>query len=83
MSLDDAKYFIVQGVMFGDVFPLMKLADQEPLKRWFVSEASVPNLKSRNPVAYSGDACRKCGGPMVFTGSCRTCQWCAETGGCG
>ena len=35
------------------------------------------------PPSPTGNYC-DCGGPMVQTGSCETCQWCGESsGGCG
>ena len=35
------------------------------------------------PPSPTGNYC-DCGGPMVQTGSCETCQWCgASSGGCG
>ena len=32
---------------------------------------------------YSGDECEICGGFMAWTGTCKTCQSCGNSGGCG
>lgn len=87
LSLEDAKDRIGRlGEPYGDVFPQVGEGDRPALAEWFVAASGVPNLtarRARSPVA-SGNLCRLCGGFLVRTGTCETCQSCGNsTGGCG
>lgn len=88
MTIDEAQDFIKAGVTFGDVFPLVDPVHHGALREWFVRTPGLPCLAARTPTAAgtapSGNACPRCGGLMVRTGSCETCQACGESsGGCG
>ena len=49
------------------------------------TEAAAPGAVHAAPVLTpTGDLCKRCGGFMVRTGSCMTCQACGDSsGGCG
>lgn len=86
MTLTEAKEAIrIRGIPLGDVFLMVEEHNREVLKKWFVEAEGVPNKiarESRQPLP-SGNLCR-CGGMMVRTGSCETCQTCGtSSGGCG
>ncbi len=86
MTITEAQEEIrVRGTLFSVVFAQVEEHNQEELKLWFVKAAGVPNLRARHtrqPLP-SGNLCR-CGGMMVRTGSCETCQCCGNSsGGCG
>lgn len=85
-DVDRAKRdMLVKGVTFDAATAGMPPEEVEALKAWFVTTDGVPNLTARaarQPLP-SGNLC-KCGGMMVRTGSCETCQSCAaSSGGCG
>lgn len=86
MGLDDAREMLRRGVPFHDVEPHVPEADRPALREWYVREPGVPNLAARRPPPGdpTGDFC-KCGGPLIQTGSCKTCSWgCGySSGGCG
>ena len=85
MRLAEAKDMLTMGVPFGDVYPLLSQDDQESIRYWFTRVENLPNLVMRvQPAgATTGNACRKCGGNLVRTGTCETCQDCGENEGCG
>ncbi len=84
LTLDDARYLIGQGVLFGDVLPHVPEQDHEELRIWFTHTPGLPNIAARNPPPSSGNDCKRCGGPMVRTGTCETCNLCGESSaGCG
>ncbi len=86
MTLDDAKDMVVKGVEFGTVYEFLAEQDKLLFKEWFVRQPGVPNLGARagtGPVG-TGEACKRCGGMFVRTGTCLTCQGCGDSsGGCG
>jgi hypothetical protein len=74
------------GDYYGDVCAELPEADRPALAEWFVRTPGLPNTIARAARApsLSGNACPRCGGVMVRTGSCETCQSCGESsGGCG
>lgn len=86
MTLAQARTLIqTQGTMLGDVYDQVDPAVRDALREWFCVTPGVPNLaarSSRQPLP-SGNLCR-CGGMMVRTGSCETCNMCGtSSGGCG
>lgn len=85
MDLESAKAMLERGARFGDVYPLLSPEDQETLRYWFVRTDNLPNLSMRTaqPQTSSGNICKKCGGMLVRTGTCETCQDCGENEGCG
>lgn len=87
VTIDDAKRHIEGGAPFGDVFPYVPSELQEELKDWYCGRADLPVNRTRVPVRVgdpTGDPCKRCGGLMVRTGTCLTCQACGESsGGCG
>lgn len=87
LTLEEARTAIRRGQEYGSVCPLLAEADREALAAWFVRAEGVPNLKAREASRQSvpsGDPCPRCGGIMVRTGTCSTCQSCGESsGGCG
>lgn len=86
MTLTEAKEAVrIRGAEFGDVFLQIEEHNREHFKDWWLHAAGVPNLVARAARApqASGNMC-KCGGMMVRTGTCETCQSCGESsGGCG
>lgn len=92
VNLDDAKNLVLNGTPFGDVYEKVPEADRLAFKGWYVTTPGVPNLAGRErsqPVAKpkpetTDQLCRDCGGFMVRTGTCYTCQSCgSSSGGCG
>lgn len=87
MKLEDAKLAIRRGVAFDVAGDGLSPVELEVLKAWYVREPSVPNTGARRPKPVpevSSDLCPRCGGFMVRTGTCLTCQSCGESsGGCG
>lgn len=86
MTLTEAMQEIrIRGVPLGDVFLQVEEHNRDWLKKWFVTADGVPNVVARDarqPLP-SGNLC-KCGGMMVRTGTCETCQSCGtSSGGCG
>jgi predicted nucleic acid-binding Zn ribbon protein len=95
-SIDHAKFMISAGVKFGDVYPGVDESDREELRRWFVEDLDVVNLRGlrslgsptqqildTREMGYTGDICAYCGGcKMTRSGSCQKCEDCGETGGC-
>lgn len=90
MTPDDARNLVLNGAPFGDVFELLPEADRPGFREWYLSNPDLPNLKARTrqkvPVASvptsTGEMC-KCGGFLVRTGTCLTCQSCGQSsGGC-
>lgn len=86
MTLTEAKDAIRRmGTPFGEVFLKVEEHNRDVLKEWYVSAEGVPNFTARNarqPLP-SGNLC-KCGGMLIRTGTCETCQSCGgSTGGCG
>lgn len=88
MTLVDAKNLILHGEPLADVIEHVAEGECEELKRWFCETPGLPNLKARAAQATraapasTGEVC-KCGGLMVRTGTCLTCQSCGESsGGC-
>lgn len=75
----------VNGTHFGEATSGLPPEDVEAVKAWYVTAPGLPNLvarAARQPLP-SGNLC-KCGGMLVRTGSCETCQSCAtSSGGCG
>lgn len=71
----------------GGAVPCASGCDRCALAAWYAHEPSVPNLAARAGAKMSaptGDACPRCGGLLVRTGTCMTCSACGEsTGGCG
>lgn len=89
MTTDDAKNLVSNGTPFGDVIEHVAPGDQPELREWYVRNPSVPNTAARERAAVlvapvpTGDVCR-CGGMLVRTGTCYTCQGCGDSsGGCG
>ncbi len=85
MTLTEAKELIrIKGVLFGDVFPEVEEHNREVLKEWYVTATGVPNIVAREAAkpVFSGRVCH-CGGMLVRTGSCETCQSCGHNEGCG
>lgn len=93
MELSEAKNLVSNGAPFGDVYERLSEADRLAFKGWYVTSQGVPNLAARarqQPVAprpkaeVSDQLCKDCGGFMVRTGTCFTCQACGNSsGGCG
>jgi hypothetical protein len=90
MTLADAKRMVAAGVKFGDVYPFLDDIDRDgqALKDYFCFcfEANPVHLNGKTAPRQetSGELCPKCGGFMVRTGTCLTCQSCGESsGGCG
>lgn len=85
MTLTEAKEAIrIRGAFFHEIEPQVEEHNREELRKWFVCAEGVPNLvarKAREPV-LSGRVCQ-CGGMLVRTGSCETCQSCGHNEGCG
>lgn len=89
MTVEEAKDKIERlGTPFGEVFEKLEGGEevQEALKEWFVRNDRLPNRAARSAQTptWIGEMCSKCGGMMVQTGSCKTCQSCGQSsGGCG
>ncbi len=84
MSLAEAHEMLLKGVEFGVVHQCVSAEDQPALKAWYVKHPKLPNLIARKASTGEGNLCGKCGGLMVRTGTCETCQSCGESsGGCG
>lgn len=92
MTLDDAKTHLLGGGHFGQVYDQVPDAQRSELAAWYTACDAVPNLtaRMRAPVAVpvaavptpTGELC-KCGGLLVRTGTCMTCQSCGgSSGGC-
>lgn len=93
MTIDEARAAIEAGAEYGSVYEEIAESQRSALADWFCHTPGVPNLAARaaraavpapaSPVP-TGDACTRCGGLMVRTGMCMTCQSCGESsGGCG
>lgn len=88
MTFDEAKTRLIGGAEFGDVFPHLPEAEGLRLKHWYTGDSRLPALKERasrngKHVEPTGDVCSVCGGLLVRTGTCLTCQVCGSTtGGC-
>lgn len=89
---DEAREQVRRGAWFGDVAEQLPEADRAELAAWFVAEPGVPTaevVRSRLAAMAArvrtptGDACTRCGGLMVRTGTCLTCSACGDTSGCG
>lgn len=87
LTLAEARDLVRRGALYGEVCARLPEADREAFARWFVETPGVPNLaarRGRQQSGASGDLCPRCGGIMVRTGTCSTCQSCGESsGGCG
>lgn len=83
MTIDEAKEMLVKGVEFGVVFMCVDPTDRNRLKEWYVLRPGLPNLAARRASTNSANVCGKCGGILVRTGTCETCQMCGDSGGCG
>lgn len=91
MTLDEAKAHLLAGGWYADVCGRIAEGDRAELAAWYAADPRVPNLtaRMRAPVApaapeQTGEGCKRCGGLMVRTGTCMTCQGCGESsGGCG
>jgi hypothetical protein len=87
IDYDEAQALITTGVEFGYVYPFVHGdEDRAQLKDWFVHTATIPNLHARRQAntEVNGEGFCKCGGMLVRTGTCLTCQLCGESsGGCG
>ena len=85
MDIETAKNQILSGASFGDVFPELSPRDNEQFKKWYTDDPRVPVHRTRPvPTSQSENLCRQCGGFLVRTGTCETCQSCgSSTGGCG
>lgn len=85
MTLEEAKQAVrYKGTSYGEVFPQLKVRDAIVFKRWYLDTHKVPNLVAReaSKPQLSGRVCH-CGGQLVRTGSCETCQSCGYNEGCG
>lgn len=93
VTVDEAKFALEKGVLWGEVFPLVQPRDDETLealKAWYCRTKVLPNKKARedaaNPKSYgfTGSRCTRCGSDhMVRAGACERCEDCGETSGCG
>lgn len=94
LTVSDACVLIREGHKFGDVAPLLSEdAARDQLREWYVRADGVPVNPVRPAAAppaapkvktATGDLCATCGGLMVRTGTCLTCQGCGNSsGGCG
>lgn len=95
LTHDQAADLIRRGMRFGDVAPLLgDDAARDQLREWYVRADGVPvnpvrpappQVQTAPPVrTATGDLCPRCGGLMVRTGTCSTCQSCGDSsGGCG
>lgn len=95
LSLDAAVCMLQGGCRFGDVQEQVALADRDALKRAFVLDPAcgpepkggrkpIPKCPPKPNAEASDQLCPRCGGFMVRTGTCLTCQSCGESsGGCG
>lgn len=85
MTLTEAKEAIkIKGLPFSEAHERVEEHNREELAKWYVHAEGVPNLVAREaqkPV-FSGRVCH-CGGMLVRTGSCETCQSCGYNEGCG
>ena len=87
MTMTEAQTAVrVHGAMLGEVYLQVEEHNRVHLRTWWLYATGVPNLAARaarQPLP-SGDLCSRCGGMMVRTGTCLTCQSCGESsGGCG
>lgn len=93
MTLDDAKTHLLAGGWFGQVYDQVPDGQRAELAAWYTACNAVPALGARMRVPagvpvpgpeLTGDGCKRCGGLMVRTGTCMTCQGCGDSsGGCG
>jgi len=90
LTADQAANLIRGGVRFGVVYPrLASDDDRSALRAWFAYADGIPVGTTAAPgparvKTATGDLCTKCGGLMVRTGTCLTCQGCGDSsGGCG
>jgi hypothetical protein len=93
VTLDQARFMVLGGAKFGDVYPLLVPDDRRPFKDWFVNEPAVPArapsptdmIIAARDMGYTGDACPNCQSmKMTRAGSCMRCQDCGNSdGGCG
>jgi len=99
MTYTEGQNLALDGAKFGDVFPALYSDDDRRLfKAWWLAEPSVPKtrlspqeagllrvrtMQADHRAAESGNTCTVCGGLMVQTGKCQTCQSCGNSpGGC-
>lgn len=82
MTLSEAVAMLDGGANFGSVYPMLAepARDGEALKAHFVFGAGG---RRTAPKTLNHDLCRKCGGIVMQTGSCKTCQTCGDNEGCG
>lgn len=87
ITIEDAREAIRRGAFYGDVYVLVAETDRESLEQWYLHTPGLPNLTARQVALTStptGETCKRCGGFLVRTGTCMTCQGCGESsGGCG
>ncbi len=88
LPLAEAQDAIRAGAKYAAVYPAVAESDRDALAEWFVHAKGVPVLAkpaARKPESVAtGNLCPRCGGLMVRTGTCLTCQSCGDSsGGCG
>lgn len=90
LTADQAALLILAGARFGAVFPRLATEDDAAaLRAWYTFTPGVPvgvtpPARPARQTTATGDLCGKCGGLMVRTGTCMTCQGCGDSsGGCG
>lgn len=87
ITIEEAQEAILRGTEYGDVWPLLPEVEREALAHWFCRTKGLPNIGARDGSRRSvptGETCPRCGGFLVRTGTCMTCQGCGESsGGCG
>lgn len=83
LTVEEAKAMLLKGVEFGVVFVCVAENERGALREWYVRRAGLPNLAARNTSRPEGNSCQRCGGFLVRTGTCETCQECGENAGCG
>lgn len=76
MYLEDAKRLIEKGRSFGSVYPLVRVADREPFKLWFIS-LDTDNYATAKRVS---DDWRREAGEWGWLDQ-EPCRYCHEIGG--
>jgi|ERR1051325_3927818 hypothetical protein len=99
MTLEDAKQQALSGSNFGVIYPALDNEDVRRLfKAWWLYDSRLPiyrlssqeagllrvkTAQSSGMTVESGNGCTICGGLMIWTGRCQTCNSCGNSpGGC-
>lgn len=99
MTCEEGQALALKGVRFADIYPAIIMEEDRRLfKSWWLAEPTVPTsrispqeagllrvraMEAQDRAVVSGNGCTVCGGLMVWTGKCQTCQTCGNSsGGC-